>query len=118
MSFVHQESATLTTNSSGESTGFVGPLNGLVHAIEYHWTDFSTGGSVVVKGEESSRPILTVNLTSTTQAIWFPRSVTHKIADGSTFGTEAQVPISGERVKFVVSSGGNAKTGSFRVLMA
>jgi len=116
MTFVRQESVAVVTNSSGESTGFVGPLNGLIHAIEYAWTDFSTSAALTVKTEESSRPILTVNLTSTTQAIWFPRSVSHKIADGSTFGTEAQVPVANERVRFVVSAGGSAKTGTFRVL--
>lgn len=118
MTFVRQESVSVVTNSSGESTGLVGPLNGLIHSIEYVWTDFSTAAAVAVKTENSSRPILTANLTSTTQAAWFPRSVSHKIADGSTFGGEAPVPIANERVRFVVSAGGSAKTGTFRVLVS
>lgn len=117
MSFIRSETVAATTNSSGESTAFSANVNGKIHAVEYVWTDFSTAATLVVKGENSSRPILTANLTSTTVATWYPRAVTHNVLSGSTFGGEASVPISNERVRFIVASGGATKTGTFRILV-
>lgn len=117
MSFIRSETVTAVTDAGGNSTAFSANVNGKIHAIEYVWTDYSTAATLVVKGENSSRPILTANLTSTTMATWFPRSVTHNVLSGSTFGGEASVPIAGERVRFVVSGGGATATGTFRMLV-
>lgn len=117
MTYIRSETVDILANSSGESTAFSPTLNGRVNAIEFVPGTLSSAAAVTVKGETSSRAILTVAALSTSPGLWFPRKVTNKIADGSTFGGEAQIPIAGERVRFVVSAGGNGGAASFRILM-
>lgn len=116
MTFVRSETVDVTTNSSGESTGFTANVTGLVQAVEYVPNTLSSAAAVTVKGENSSRQILTVATLSSSPGIWYPRQPTHRSTSGSTFGGEAQVPIANERVRFVVTGGGNGLTGQFRIL--
>lgn len=115
MSHVRSETVDITTNSSGESTGFSANVNGLIQSIEYLPIGLSSAAAVTVKGENSSRQILTVATLSSSPGIWYPRQPTHRSTSGSTFGGEAQVPIANERVRFVVSAGGNGLTAQFRM---
>jgi hypothetical protein len=118
MSYLRSETVAVTTNSSGESTGFSANVTGKVHMIEYLPTSLSSAAAVTVKGEESSRQILTVATLSSSPGIWYPRQPTHRSTSGSTFGAEGTpVPVVNERVRFVVSGGGNGLTGTFRMIL-
>ncbi len=121
MSFLRSETVAVTTNSSGESTGFSANVTGKVHMIEYlavPTSHISSAAALVVKGEESSRAILTLAALSSSPGFWYPRQPTHRSTSGSTFGAEGTpVPVVNERVRFVVSGGGNGLSGTFRMIL-
>lgn len=122
MSFLRSVTVSVTTNSSGESTGFSANVTGKVHMVEYvpvPTTHISSAAAVTVKGEESSRAILTLAALSSSPGFWYPRQPTHRSTSGSTFASVegVQVPVVNERVRFVVSGGGNGLSGTFRVIL-
>jgi hypothetical protein len=119
MSFVQSEAVLVTTNSSGESTSFsTGTYNGLLQAIHYQRSStasaMSTAASLTVTGEASGITYLQSALSSTIDQTFMPRGRTHYATSTAESGGENQLPVCMERFKFVVSSGGNAKTGTFR----
>lgn len=119
MSFVDSEAVLVTTNSSGESTAMSsGTYNGLLQAIHYTRSStasaMSTSASVAITGETSGITYLQSALSSTTDVTFMPRGRTHFATSTAESGGENQLPVCRERFKIVVSSGGNAKTGTFR----
>lgn len=118
MTYLRSETVAVTANSSGESTAFSANLSGLVQSVEFIPGTLSSAAAVTVKGEESSRQILTVAALSTSPGLWYPRAPSHRSTSGSTFGAEGvPIPVVNERVRFVVSGGGNGGTGTFRIVV-
>lgn len=118
MSFLRSETSTFTTNSSGEATVYSANLNGKVHSVEFlpGSPHPSSATAVTITGENSSRQILTVAALSSSPGIWYPRAPSHRSTSGSTFGAEGvQIPVVAERVKYVVTAGGNGLSGAFRM---
>lgn len=122
MSFVRSEAVAVTTNSSGESTTYsTGTYNGLLQAIHYQrsstGTAMSTGMVLTVSGEVSGITFLSRTVTDTSDLTFMPRGRTHYSTSGAESGGENQLPVCQERLKFVTSSGGSAKTGTFRIVV-
>lgn len=121
MTFVRDEAVEIVTNSSGESTGFSQNVSGLLQAIHYTrsstGTAMSTSATLTVTGEKSGITFLSRALTDTSDLTFQPRGRTHYSTSGAESGGENQLPVCNERLKFVVSAGGNGKTGSFRVVL-
>jgi len=114
----------ITTNVDGDGVGYVskvgGEDNGHLLAIRYVKNDYDDGVGIVVTGETSGIEILTIaNMNATVTE--FPRGSASKQADGtdaeyaSGYPVKVPIPIANERVKIVVSSGGDTKSGLFHV---
>jgi len=115
-------SVTMTTDSSGDATSYVGDgvLHGNIHAIRYVKDDFADGVDVAITGNTSGIAILSVTNMNAT-ATYFPRYATcdetgvASLYAGSGEPVEDRIPIANELIKIVVSSGGDKKSGTFHI---
>jgi len=119
MSYAQRLAVTVTTDASGDATEYVeGFTYGKLSQIRYVKTDFDDGATFAITTETSSETLWSetgVNASATRA----PRQVTHA-TDGelvlfTTAGESVRdkIAIANERIKIVVSGGGNVKTGAF-----
>lgn len=117
--------ATVTTDGDGAATAYFSPTqSGYIRGIRYVKAgsgSYSDGVQAIFTGETSGIAILTwaAMNASATQC---PQMATCDISataewynDESDEAVNAPIPISGERIKVVLSSGGATKTGAFHV---
>ena len=117
--FCERKSVTITTDTNGDATDYVGSMTGKIIQIQYVKDDYDNGSTITITGEDTAIPILAetgINASATRS----PRQATHSVAGvAATYdGTRAvfdDICIERERVKIVVSSGGNTKSGTFHV---
>lgn len=118
--FLTKHRISMTTNGSGAFTGRTdGVVNGAIHQIQYTKTDFADGSTMTLTGDSSAIAIWAetgVNASATR----CPRQASHTTAGvaATLDGTRpALVPvvIAGERLKIVVASGGDTKTGTLDI---
>jgi len=112
----------ITTDGDGNAIAYLGKaVTGHIHTIRYVKDDFDDGVGVVISGEKSGIAILTLaamNASVTKN----PRGDAHEIADGTVSEYVGQdqpvkvlIPLANERIKIVVSAGGDTKTGVFHI---
>jgi hypothetical protein len=113
---------TLTTAADGTVIGYSPRLSGKVHAIIYSKTDFADGVDFTITAEATGETIWTETNVNAS-AVRYPRAPTHSTAGvaalyaaGGT-GVLAPVAVANDRVKFSIAQGGNAKSGTFHVLV-
>lgn len=122
MTFAFKESITLTTDASGDATGYLGPLSGAIANIVYTKDDFADGVDFTITNETTGQNIWTESDVNAS-AVRAPRQPTHG-QDGTPSlyavggePVEDKIYLANERIKIVVGSGGNAKSGTFTVIM-
>jgi 3-polyprenyl-4-hydroxybenzoate decarboxylase len=108
---------TVTTDASGDATAYSNPVNGLLSQARYVKTDFANGVDFTITAEATGETLWTeadVNASATRA----PRQATHSTAgvaaayaSGGT-AVNDMIAVSG-RIKIVVASGGDTKTGTF-----
>ena len=110
----------VTTAADGSATAyFPGNIQGRISSIQYVKTDFADGSTITVTGETTGTSIWAqtgVNASATVA----PRQPTHSLAGvasiyATTFPVLDYIAISDERIKIVIASGGNTKTGTFYI---
>lgn len=118
--YLERHTVTITTASDGSGTGYTPIAIGQIHAIRYVKTDYANGVDVTITCEASGQAVLTwtdVNASDTS----YPRGATNDIIDAASLyaaggePVETLIPVAGERIKIVVASGGDTKTGAFHV---
>lgn len=118
MSQVQKVSVSVTTDSGGDATAFSsGAITGKLSQIRYVKTDFANGSTITVTAESTGETLWSetnVNASATRA----PRQATHTTAGvasvyASNDGVLDKIAIANDRVKIVVSSGGDTKTGTF-----
>jgi len=122
MSFAQRFAVDLTTDASGDVTGYTPVLTGLLSQIRYVKTDFANGVTFAITDEETGQTLWSeaaVNA-SVTKA---PRQATHDTAGAASVRAAAgeavleKIALANTRVKIVVSLGGNVKTGVIHVVL-
>ena len=122
MSYAERHRLTLTTNASGDVTGFTPVVTGRIVAIIYTKTDYATGVDFTITGENNGQTIWTELNVDASKTV-APRQPTHDTAGVASLYAAAGEPVEDhvvvaqERVKIVVASGGNAKVGQFDVIV-
>lgn len=116
-------SVTLTTDASGDATGYLELFTGHIKAIRYTKVDFATGVDFTITTEDTAQTVWTETNVDASELI-YPQANT-QVTDGKTRVGEASpgvtesgvygqpIPVVNERIKIVVANGGNTKTGSF-----
>jgi hypothetical protein len=111
----------VTTASDGSATAYTPVVTGRVLSIRYLKTDFADGSTITVTAEATGEAIWTetgVNASATR----YPRAQvcgptgTALTYDGTRTINEPVV-VAKDRVKIVVASGGNVKSGAFHVVI-
>lgn len=122
--YIERHEVSITVDASGDGTGYTPIVSGFVRAIRYvpdGTAPYDTNGDVVITGDVSGVPILTVTNMGTSALTLSPRAavvgVTNVAALYAAAGTGVTdlIPVAAERIKVVIAQGGNAKTGKFHI---
>lgn len=118
--YTERHEVSITTDASGDATAYTGVVSGKIYGVRYAKTDFADGvdftitldgtGETVwtesnVNASKSSYPAVQVNTTDGTAAV----SGSDPVLD--------RLVCSRDRVKIVIANGGNAKSGTFHVVV-
>jgi len=121
MSYASVQSVSLTTTAGGAATGYSEVANGRILAITYDG-GFDNTADFTITTEDTGQTVWTESNVTNAATYRAPRLATHGTdgvallyAAGGTAVTD-HVWAVGERVKFVIAQGGNAKTGVFKVI--
>jgi hypothetical protein len=113
---------TITTDGSGNGTGYTPNVTGKVLTIRYVKTDFADGIDFVATLEATGEAILTAT-DCNASASFYPRvpvddeaGADALFASGGTKLRDAVVAAN-DRVKIVVAQGGASKSGTFHVVV-
>lgn len=116
---------TVTTAADGSATAYSPKVAGKIHSIQYvkdGSNPFANGVDFAITAEQTGENIWTESDVNAS-AIRYPRAPTHsQVGVASLYaagGTAVQAPVgvAGDRVKFVLAQGGNAKVGVFHILL-
>jgi len=112
----------LTTAADGTVIGYTPRIAGKIHQIEYVKTDIASGVDFTITGEATGINLWTESDVNAS-AVRAPRQPSHTQAGGAALyasgGVGVLVPIAlaNDRVKISIAQGGNAKSGTFHVLV-
>jgi hypothetical protein len=122
MSYIQRHEVSLTTDAGGDVTGYTPVITGKLSQIRYVKTDFADGVTFAVTAEATGETLWSqaaVNASATVA----PRQATHSTAGAAALyagGGSAvldKISLALDRVKIVVSAGGNVKTGTMHVVI-
>lgn len=120
--YAERHVVSLTTDGSGDVTGYTPVVTGRILAIHYVKTDFTDGVDFTVTAEATGETIWAesnVNASATRA----PRQATHSTAGAASLyaaggaAVNDRITLARDRVKIVVAQGGNAKTGAVHVVV-
>tara|TARA_Y100000310_G_C20411449_1_gene682193 strand:- start:208 stop:582 length:375 start_codon:yes stop_codon:yes gene_type:complete len=99
-------------------TGYAGPFNGVVHAVEYVKSTsaaISSTATLSVKSEVTQHDILTSLAVGAASFVKYPRGTVVDTTNGALAAYD-KVPVSGERVELTIAASSvAAQAGTFHV---
>lgn len=122
MSYASRVTVAVTTIADGSATAYSAIVTGKVSTIRYVKTDFADGSTITATSEATGETIWTesnVNASATRA----PRQATHSTAGaaalyaGGGAAVNDKIALANDRVKIVIASGGDTKTGTFHIVM-
>lgn len=119
--YAERHTLTLTTDASGDATGYTPVVTGRVLSVVYTKTDFADGVDFTVTAEATGQAILTLT-NQNSSAAFHPRVQIHgSTGTGLTYdGTRTicePITVSHDRVKVVIAQGGDTKTGTVTIIV-
>lgn len=119
--YVRRYTVAVTTAADGSATAYTDTeVNGRVLAIQYVKTDFADGVDFTITGAITGTGLWTDTNINASEIV-YPRAPTHDqagaallYAGGGTAVSDA-IYLASERVKIIIGSGGNAKSGTFYI---
>lgn len=121
-----RHAVSLTTDASGDVTGYTPPLTGEVRTIQYvpdGTSPYDATADFTITAESNGQAILAkTNVAAAFTAA--PRMPTHDTSGAAALyaaggaAVNAPIVLAKDRVKIVVAQGGNAKTGQIVVTVA
>ena len=123
MSYAQRLAAiTVTTAADGSATAYSEVCTGKLSQIRYVKTDFDNGSTFTITSEATGETLWTetgVNASATRA----PRQATHSTAGVAALYAAAgtavndKIALAVDRIKIVIAAGGNAKIGTFHVVI-
>jgi hypothetical protein len=116
---------TVTTAADGTATFYTPRLSGEVHQIEYAkdgTNPFANGVDFTITGEATGISLWAQNDVNAS-AVVAPRQPTHSPAGAASLyaaggtGVLSRIGLGNDRVKIAIAQGGNAKVGTFHILV-
>lgn len=112
----------VTTAADGSATVYSPRVAGKVMSVHYIKTDFTDGVDFAITAETTGETIWTeANVNAA--VVKYPRAATHSTAGVAALyaagGSAVLEPVAlaSDRVKIVIAQGGNAKIGTFHILV-
>lgn len=124
MSHATRFSVSVTTASDGSATVY-SPSNvtGIIRLVKYVKTDFADGVDFTITSDVTGQNIWVENDVNAAKSV-SPRQATHSTAGvaalyaGGGSAVLGDVVVADERIKIVIASGGDTKTGTFIFVVA
>lgn len=129
MGVLRMQTISVTTAADGSATVYSEDINGKVHTIQYVKTDFANGVDFNIFTETTNREIWDqddVNASAYKNVVversWYDGTIAYIGPSAPTTDTDNthiatdKIYVAGERVKFGIANGGNAKTGTFYLI--
>lgn len=128
MSQAQRFSETVTTASDGSATAYIGgadgagTLTGRIISLIYTKTDFADGSTFTLTSEATGQSIWNESSVNAS-AVRAPRQPTHSQAGAAALYAAAGTAVNdyfvlaADRIKIVIASGGDTKTGKFTVIL-
>ena len=123
MSYAQRLAAiTVTTAADGSATAYSEVCTGLLSSIRYVKTDFADGSTFTITSEATGETLWTetgVNASASRA----PRQATHSTAGAAALfaaggaAVNDKIALALDRVKIIIASGGNVKTGTFHIVL-
>jgi len=121
MSYAERHVVEVTTIADGSATAYSETITGKISQIRYVKADFASGVDFTITSEATGETIWTqldVNASVTVA----PRQATHSTAGvaslyAATYAVLDKIVLANDRVKIDIASGGNAKTGTFHIVV-
>lgn len=116
--FAERKSVTITTDGSGDGTGYISVPHGRVMSLHYVKTDYADGVDFTVTAEATGEAIWSQSNVNAAASV-YPRVAVHDVLGAAALfaaaGEAIVEPIFmvNDRIKIVVASGGDTKTGEF-----
>jgi hypothetical protein len=125
MSYVQRQTIAVVTAADGSATAYSAPVTGKISTVRYVKSGsggFDDGSTITLTTEATGETIWTeanVNASATRA----PRQPTHSSAGAAALYAAAgaavneQIAIVSDRIKIVISAGGNAKNATFYITL-
>ena len=126
MGYVRREVVDITTDGSGDATGYTGVVDGLIQAIRYvadGTNPYANTADFTITTETSGQAVLTATNVAAS-ATYMPRAATVDVSNAASLyaaggaAVNDRIPVGAERVKIVIVQGGATKSGRFYVYLA
>jgi len=124
--YVERHQVDLTTDASGDATGYTPVVTGRIIAVAYvkdGTTPFADTVDFTITSEVTTQNIWVEENVTASKTV-APRQATHSTAGVASLyaaggePVEDHIVVANERVKCVVASGGDSKLGAFVVIVA
>ena len=121
MSYIQRHVVTATTAADGSATVYSDTLTGKLTQIRYAKTDFADGVDFTITAEATGETLWADTNINASETV-APRQPTHDTAGAAAVyaaGGSAvldKIALANDRVKIVISAGGNTKTGTFHLI--
>ncbi|PKN93013.1 MAG: hypothetical protein CVU44_11315 [Chloroflexi bacterium HGW-Chloroflexi-6] len=122
MPYAERHVVPVTTAADGSATAYSPVLTGPVSAIHYIKTDFADGVDFTITSEATGQGLWTETNVNAAKVV-APRQPTHDQAGVASLyaaggePVEDKICLANDRVKIVIASGGNAKSGAFHIVI-
>lgn len=113
----------VTTAADGSATVLSPPLGGRLAQIHYIKTDFADGSTFTITSDATGQTLWSESGVNAS-TVRMPRAATHSTAGAGSLYAAGGTAVNDmirlgrpDKVKIVIASGGNAKTGVFLIVM-
>lgn len=115
--FPQRATIAVTTDASGDATGYSENITGQILEVHYTKTDFDDGSTFAVTLEKTGETVWSESAVNAS-TVRRPRQTMHDSAGADQTTYAETVAAVNDRVKWVVSSGGNVKSGTLEIVYA
>lgn len=118
--YVERHEVSITTDASGNAEVYTGRITGRILGIRYVKNNFDNGITFACTLEATGQAVWSQSSVNASATV-YPTAQVHSILGAAAVnGTDpvlSHIAAANDRLKIVVSSGGNAKTGTVHVIV-
>lgn len=115
--YAERKSITLTTDAAGAAEGFIAVPFGRVLNLIYTKDDYAAGVDFTITSEETGQTIWTESDVNASKTVAPVQAAALPTGAASTL-TEVPIVLANDRIKIVIASGGDTKSGTFTAIIA